>query len=117
MDPRYAELTKYAANAMLATRMSFMNDIAMLCEKVGADVDFVRKGLGADRRIGYPFLFPGIGYGGFSFPKGTQTLISPRPGVGMKFALLRAGERTNSRQKRTVVQQGVRTFSPLPGPP
>ena len=117
MDPRSAELTKYAANAMLATRISFMNDIALLCEKVGADVDFVRKGLGADRRIGYPFLFPGIGYGGSCFPKDIKALIATARECGIEFDLLRAVERTNERQKRLLVNKAVRHFGSLAGRP
>ena len=117
MDPRSAELTKYAANAMLATRISFMNDIALLCEKVGADVDFVRKGLGADRRIGYPFLFPGIGYGGSCFPKDIKALIATARECGIEFDLLRAVERTNERQKRLLVNKALRHFGSLAGRP
>src|SRR6266852_1275271 len=117
MDPRSAELTKYAANAMLATRISFMNDIALLCEKVGADVDFVRKGLGADRRIGYPFLYPGIGYGGSCFTKDIKALIATARECGIEFDLLRAVERTNERQKRLLVNKAVRHFGSLAGRP
>src|SRR5499425_2517682 len=115
MDPRSAELTKYAANAMLATRISFMNDMALLCEKVGADVDLVRKGLGADRRIGYPFLFPGVGYGGSCFPKDVKALIATARELGIEFDLLRAVERTNERQKRLLVTKAVKHFGSLDG--
>src|SRR5215471_2242972 len=115
MDPRSAELTKYAANAMLATRISFMNDIALLCEKVGADVDFVRKGLGADKRIGYPFLFPGIGYGGSCFPKDIKALVATAREFGIEFDLLRAVERTNERQKRFLVNKALRHFGSVAG--
>jgi UDPglucose 6-dehydrogenase len=115
MDPHSAELTKYAANAMLATRISFMNDIALLCEKVGADVDSVRKGMGADKRIGYPFLFPGIGYGGSCFPKDIKALIATAREFGIEFDLLRAVERTNERQKRLLVNKALRHFGSLAG--
>jgi len=115
MDTRSAELTKYAANAMLATRISFMNDIAALCEKVGADVDMVRKGLGSDSRIGYPFLFPGIGYGGSCFPKDIKALVSAAREHGLEPDLLRAVERTNERQKRLLVHKAVKHFGDLSG--
>ena len=113
MDARSAELTKYAANAMLATRISFMNDIACLCEKVDADVDMVRKGMGADRRIGYPFLFPGVGYGGSCFPKDVKALVATARDFGIEFDLLRAVERTNERQKRVLLQKAVKHFGDL----
>ena len=112
MDIRSAELTKYAANAMLATRISFMNDVAVLCEKVGADVDLVRKGMGADKRIGYPFLFPGIGYGGSCFGKDVKALVATARDHGIEFDLLRAVERTNERQKKSLVAKAVKHFGP-----
>jgi UDPglucose 6-dehydrogenase len=115
MDTRSAELTKYAANAMLATRISFMNDMAALCEKVGADVDFVRKGMGADKRIGYPFLFPGVGYGGSCFPKDVKALVAKGRELGLELDLLRAVERTNERQKRTLVNKALKHFGSLDG--
>ena len=115
MDTRSAELTKYAANAMLATRISFMNDIAALCEKVGADVDFVRKGMGADKRIGYPFLFPGVGYGGSCFPKDVKALVAKGREQGLELDLLRAVERTNERQKKLLVQKALKHFGSLSG--
>jgi len=115
MDTRSAELTKYASNAMLATRISFMNDIAVLCEKVHADVESVRKGMGADGRIGYPFLFPGIGYGGSCFPKDVKALIASARELGIEFDLLRAVERTNERQKRLLVQKALKHFGSLAG--
>ncbi|MFP2901595.1 UDP-glucose dehydrogenase family protein [Corallococcus sp. 4LFB] len=115
MDTRSAELTKYAANAMLATRISFMNDISALCEKVGADVDFVRKGLGADKRIGYPFLFPGVGYGGSCFPKDVKALVTTAREYGLELDLLRAVERTNERQKKLLVNKAVKHYGSLEG--
>ncbi|QDE88375.1 UDP-glucose 6-dehydrogenase [Myxococcus xanthus] len=115
MDTRSAELTKYAANAMLATRISFMNDIAALCEKVGADVDFVRKGLGSDKRIGYPFLFPGVGYGGSCFPKDVKALVATARDYGLELDLLRAVERTNERQKKLLVNKAAKHFGSLEG--
>ena len=99
MDCASAELTKYAANAMLATRISFMNEIANVCELVGADVDQVRRAMGADRRIGTAFLFPGVGYGGSCFPKDTQALIKFAADRKYEFKILRAVEAVNAFQK------------------
>ena len=96
MDNPSAEMTKYAANALLATRISFMNEIANLCELVGADVDFVRRGVGHDRRLGHHFLFPGVGYGGSCFPKDVQAVIHTAHENGMKFPLLNAVEEVNT---------------------
>jgi UDPglucose 6-dehydrogenase len=110
MDTLSAELTKYAANAMLAVRISFMNDISALCERVGADVDQVRKGLGSDKRIGYPFLFPGVGYGGSCFPKDIKALATTAREYGLEFDLMRAVERTNERQKKVLVQKALKHF-------
>jgi UDPglucose 6-dehydrogenase len=115
MDARSAELTKYASNSMLAVRISFMNDIAQLCEKVGADVDAVRKGMGADKRIGYPFLFPGVGYGGSCFPKDVKALITTARENGLEFEMLRAVERTNERQKKALVAKAAKHFNNLAG--
>jgi UDPglucose 6-dehydrogenase len=115
MDTRSAELTKYASNSMLAVRISFMNDIAQLCERVGADVDLVRKGMGADRRIGYPFLFPGVGYGGSCFPKDVKALIATAREHGLEYEMLRAVERANDRQKKLLVQKAVKHFGDLSG--
>jgi UDPglucose 6-dehydrogenase len=99
MDIPSAEMTKYAANSMLATRISFMNEIAGLCERVGANVDLVRKGIGSDSRIGPAFLFPGPGYGGSCFPKDVQALLRTAHGVGAPLAVLEAVEEANARQK------------------
>ncbi|HXV60654.1 MAG TPA: UDP-glucose/GDP-mannose dehydrogenase family protein, partial [Vicinamibacteria bacterium] len=105
MDPESAELTKYAANAMLATRISFMNEMARLCEKVGADVAQLRRAVGADRRIGHAFLFPGVGYGGSCFPKDIRALLRTARDVGMDLALVDATERVNSRQKMFLLEK------------
>ncbi len=115
MDVRSAELTKYAANAMLATRISFINDMAALCEAVGADVNWVRKGMGADSRIGYPFLFPGVGYGGSCFPKDVKALSALAREQGLEFDLLRAVDRTNERQKGLLLKKAVKHFGDLSG--
>ncbi|MDR1997089.1 MAG: UDP-glucose/GDP-mannose dehydrogenase family protein [Candidatus Margulisbacteria bacterium] len=105
MSTRSAEMTKYAANAMLATRISFMNDLANLCELVGADIDMVRKGLGSDSRIGKRFLFPGIGYGGSCFPKDVKAVIRTAQENGYELELLQAVERVNEKQKLTLVEK------------
>ena len=97
MDNRSAEMTKYAANALLATRISFMNEIANLCERVGADVDDVRRGIGSDRRIGHHFLFPGVGYGGSCFPKDVQAIIRTAHEHGMRVP---AAERRRGGERR-----------------
>src|SRR5271154_737691 len=102
MDPRSAELTKYASNAMLAMRISFINEMATLCDAVGADINAVRRGLGTDKRIGSSFLFPGVGYGGSCFPKDVQAVIHTASEHNLDFALLRAAEAVNSRQKRLI---------------
>lgn len=99
MDEKSAELTKYAANSFLATKISFMNEIAQLCERLGADVDMVRKGIGSDDRIGKRFLFPGIGYGGSCFPKDVQALIKSSEEVNYNFQILKAVEEVNEAQK------------------
>ena len=110
MDNPSAEMTKYAANALLATRISFMNEIANLCELVGADVDFVRRGVGHDRRLGHHFLFPGVGYGGSCFPKDVQAVIHTAHENGMKFPLLNAVEEVNDAQKQRLVEKVVAEF-------
>jgi UDPglucose 6-dehydrogenase len=115
MDPASAELTKYAANAMLAMRISFINEMANLCERVGADVDAVRKALGADKRIGHPFLFPGVGYGGSCFPKDVKALVATARNQGLDFALLAAVDAVNDRQKRLLAQKARAHFGPLGG--
>ena len=105
MDERSAELTKYAANSFLATKISFMNEIAQLCERLGADVDMVRKGIGSDERIGKRFLFPGIGYGGSCFPKDVQALAKSSAEAGYDFKILNAVMEVNTIQKKTLVQK------------
>lgn len=104
MDIRSAELTKYAANAMLATKISFMNEIANLAELLGADVEQVRHGIGSDPRIGYQFIYPGIGYGGSCFPKDVQALSRTGSEHGMPLQILNAVEDVNNNQKRKIVE-------------
>jgi UDPglucose 6-dehydrogenase len=110
MDIRSAELTKYAANAMLATRISFMNELALLAEKLGADIESVRRGIGSDPRIGYQFLYPGIGYGGSCFPKDVQALQRTGQEVGIAMKLLDAVERVNYAQKHVLTEKIVARF-------
>jgi UDPglucose 6-dehydrogenase len=102
MDVPSAEMTKYAANAMLATRISFMNDIANLCELCGADVNMVRQGIGSDLRIGNKFIYPGIGYGGSCFPKDIKALIKTAENKGYKMRVLQAVETVNEEQKKVL---------------
>src|SRR3712207_4451097 len=99
MDEPSAELTKYAANSFLATKITFMNEVARLCERLGADVDMVRKGIGTDERIGKRFLFPGIGYGGSCFPKDVQALVRSSHEVDYDFQILEAVMQVNEEQK------------------
>jgi UDPglucose 6-dehydrogenase len=105
MDERSSELTKYAANSFLATKISFMNEIAQLCERMGADVDMVRRGIGSDERIGKRFLFPGLGYGGSCFPKDVQALIMSSDEVEYDFEILKAVEKVNANQKLHLVEK------------
>jgi UDPglucose 6-dehydrogenase len=110
MDVRSAELTKYAANAMLATKISFMNELANLAERVGADIELVRVGIGSDPRIGYEFIYPGCGYGGSCFPKDVRALVASAESVGYKPALLSAVETVNEHQKSVLFQKIARYF-------
>ena len=110
MDIASAEMTKYAANSMLATRISFMNDIANLCEKVGADVNMVRKGIGSDDRIGRKFLYSGCGYGGSCFPKDVKALINTGRKYGCPMSVIEAVEEVNERQKRIVYEKLLAAF-------
>ena len=105
MDEHSAELTKYASNAFLATKISFMNELANLCEQVGADINFVRKGMGSDPRIGSQFLFAGVGYGGSCFPKDVKALIKTSQEYESDLKILRAVDDVNERQKRTLVRK------------
>lgn len=112
MDPRSAELCKYAANSMLATRISFMNEIARLCERVGADVEMVRRGVATDSRIGPAFLFPGPGFGGSCFPKDTRALRSTAREHGLDLAILRAVDEVNEEQKTMLLHKAMKHFGP-----
>ena len=109
MDERSAELTKYAANSFLAVKISFMNEVARLCEKLGADVDMVRKGIGSDERIGKRFLFPGIGYGGSCFPKDVQALVQSSLEANYQFEILNAVMKVNEEQKLHLIP-GIKKY-------
>ena len=110
MDIRSAEFTKYAANSMLATRISFMNELALLAEKVGADIELVRTGIGSDPRIGYHFLYAGTGYGGSCFPKDVKALVHSARNEGIELQVLQAVESANERQKHVLVNKVVARF-------
>jgi UDPglucose 6-dehydrogenase len=112
MDVRSAEFTKYAANAMLATRISFMNELSQLAERVGVDIEQVRKGIGSDQRIGYQFLYAGAGYGGSCFPKDVKALARTGSDNGVELQLLNAVEAVNERQKQVLVERVVERFGP-----
>lgn len=109
-DLQSAELIKYASNAMLATRISFMNELANLTEKLGADIELVRRGMGADPRIGYHFLYPGCGYGGSCFPKDVKALIHTAKNVGIDLEVLSAVELANAKQKHVLTQKIIQRF-------
>ena len=111
MDERSSELTKYASNAFLAAKITFMNEIANFCEKVGANIDDVRIGMGADDRIGHKFLFPGIGYGGSCFPKDVKALINAGKSSGYDFQVLNAVEKVNQKQKTILVSSIKKQFN------
>jgi UDPglucose 6-dehydrogenase len=113
MDEESAELTKYAANSFLATKITFMNEIARLCELFGADVDLVRKGIGSDERIGKRFLFPGIGYGGSCFPKDVKALVKSAEDVKYNFRILKSVEEVNEEQKLYLLPRIKKHFGSL----
>jgi UDPglucose 6-dehydrogenase len=110
MDVKSAELTKYAANAMLATRISFMNELALLAERLGADIEHVRQGIGSDPRIGYQFLYPGCGYGGSCFPKDVKALIRTAAEHGTELHILSSVEAVNEHQKSVLLEKIVKRF-------
>ncbi|MBB5204346.1 UDPglucose 6-dehydrogenase [Inhella inkyongensis] len=110
MDVRSAEFTKYAANAMLATRISFMNELALLAEAQGADIEQVRRGIGSDPRIGYQFLYPGVGYGGSCFPKDVKALVQTGAQAGVELRVLKAVEAANEHQKQVLVAKLLQRF-------
>ncbi|MDI6802682.1 MAG: UDP-glucose/GDP-mannose dehydrogenase family protein [Bacteroidota bacterium] len=111
MDELSSELTKYAANALLATKVTFMNEIANICERVGADVKNVRLGVGSDERIGYQFLFPGVGYGGSCFPKDIAALVKTSSDYGYRFQILKSVEGVNREQKKLIVKKLLKYFN------
>lgn len=111
MDERSAELTKYAANSFLATKITFMNEVARICELLGADVDMVRKGMGTDTRIGNRFLFPGIGYGGSCFPKDVKALVKSAKDASYTFQILNAVEEVNESQKTYLIPKIMEVFN------
>ncbi len=110
MDERSAEITKYAANAILATKISFMNEIANLCDRIGADVEMVRKGIGSDKRIGYSFIFPGVGYGGSCFPKDVKAIIRTAQEHDYELKVLKAVEEVNREQKLILIPAILKHF-------
>lgn len=114
MDIASAELTKYAANALLATKISFINEIAAICEKVGADVDLVRRAVGADPRIGSAFIYPGIGYGGSCFPKDVKAIVATARQQGYHFAIAEAVEAVNQRQRGWLLERILSHFGKRP---
>jgi len=116
MDPASAEMTKYAANTMLAARISLMNEISALCEKVGADVELVRRGVGSDARLGSAFLFPGVGFGGSCFPKDVRALIHVGAAHGLDMTLARAVQSVNVAQQQRFAQRVIDYFAPRKEP-
>jgi len=111
MDPISAEMTKYAANTMLATRISFMNELSVLCEKLGADIELVRQGLGSDSRIGSAFLFPGVGYGGACFPKDIRALVHTGSEHGVEMTIAGAVQQVNVKQQKRFAERIINYFS------
>jgi UDPglucose 6-dehydrogenase len=110
MDLASSEMTKYAANALLATKISFMNEVAQVCEKLGADIEKVRKGIGSDKRIGYQFIYPGLGYGGSCFPKDVKALFKMGQSVDEPMLILDGVEKVNQNQRRHFIQKIHRYF-------